>query len=285
MAVQQELQWQTKDGLTIHGKRWMAIQPRATLLIVHGIGEHLQRYDELANFFCSAGFVVFGNDRRGHGLSDGQRGHAPSLKVLLDEIERLIDESRRQFSSLPIILLGQSMGGNLVLNYCLRRQPQLCGVIALSPWIELAFQPSPIKRKLGEIVEKFFPRLAFSNGLNPADLSTDPEAVRRFRDDPLVHGNITAGLAAAMFDAAETLQRYQGPFPLSLLMMQGTHDRIVSFPATQAFAQRLDGPTSFVPWEGLFHELHHEIRRQEVFDTMLRWINQQLDQVAESESR
>lgn len=271
------LQWRTSDGLRIKGSYWPVEQPRAVLNVVHGMGEHIQRYDHVAAFYQAAGIAVAGNDHRGHGTSEGKRGHIPSFELLLDEVDELLHESSKLYPDVPHFLFGQSLGGNLVLNYSLQRDPEISGVIASSPWIQLAFRPDPITVWAGKMMRKLMPTFTQSTKLKAEHLSTDQEVAKTYQADPLVHDRVTAAMGTAMLEAADYLHHYSGPFPLPLLLLHGTADQIVSFDAAHQFAERVSGSVTFVPWEGLYHELHNEIRRQEVLNTTLKWIEDHLN--------
>ncbi|WP_170110336.1 alpha/beta hydrolase [Flavilitoribacter nigricans] len=270
------LQWTTSDGLKIFGKCWPVEQPKAVLNIAHGMGEHIQRYEHVAAFYNRHNIAVIGNDHRGHGLSEGKKGHIPEYSALLDEMDQLLEQSRQRFPGVPQFLFGQSLGGNIVLNYALRRQPQLAGVIASSPWIQLEFRPNPVSVMAGKLLKNLYPTFSQPTDLKPEHLSTDPEVGRIYQADPLVHSRITAAMGTEMLDAADYLHQYSGKFPLPLLIMHGTEDHIISFDASRQFAERVDGPVTFIPWKGLYHELHNETRQEEVLNTSLQWVQEHL---------
>lgn len=271
------LEWSTSDGIKIFGKYWPVDQPKAVLHIVHGMGEHIQRYEAVATFYNQAGIAVIGNDHRGHGLSEGKRGHIPNFLALLDEVEHLLELGHKLFPGAPQFLFGQSLGGNVVLNYILRRKPNIAGVIASSPWIQLAFKPDAISVMAGKLLKSIYPTFTQPTKLNARHLSTDPEVGRIYQADPLVHDRITAGMGTEMLDAADYLQHYSGHFPIPLLLMHGSDDQIVSYDAAHQFTERVTGEVTFVSWEGLYHELHNEIRREEVLNTSLQWITDHLN--------
>ena len=271
------LEWSTSDGIKIFGKYWPVDQPKAVLHIVHGMGEHIQRYEAVAAFYNQAGLAVIGNDHRGHGLSEGKRGHIPNFSALLDEVEHLLELGHKLFPGAPQFLFGQSLGGNVVLNYILRRKPNITGVIASSPWIQLAFKPDAISVMAGKLLKSIYPTFTQPTKLNAMHLSTDPEVGRIYQADPLVHDRITAGMGTEMLDAADYLQHYSGHFPIPLLLMHGSDDQIVSYDAAHQFTERVTGEVTFVSWEGLYHELHNEIRREEVLNTSLQWITDHLN--------
>lgn len=129
-----EYQWQAKDGLYLHARRWEPDSGlKGVVCLVHGFGEHTGRYLHVAGHLAGAGYALVAFDQRGHGKSGGQRGHAPSYEVMMDDMDLLLDGAHRLYPGLPLFLYGHSMGGNLVLNYALRRKPQLMRVVAKSP--------------------------------------------------------------------------------------------------------------------------------------------------------
>ena len=84
------LQWKTKDGLMLDALYWDVTKPSAIIALVHGLGEHVGRFDDVAQYFNKHQIGVFSFDHRGHGLSQGKRGYTPSYNDLLDDVELLI---------------------------------------------------------------------------------------------------------------------------------------------------------------------------------------------------
>ena len=111
----------TADGLDLKVRRWQADDAphRWTFVVVHGLGEHSGRYQHLAEWFAPLGATVYAMDQRGHGLSGGPRGHAPSLNALLDDIDVAVMRARSE-SGDPVVLVGHSFGGLLAIAYTLR---------------------------------------------------------------------------------------------------------------------------------------------------------------------
>jgi alpha-beta hydrolase superfamily lysophospholipase len=120
----------TKDNLKLYTKNWSITKPKAALLIVHGFGEHVNRYNHVAAFFNENEYAVVGQDTRGYGQSEGKRGHTPSYDTFMDDIQSGLDYTRSLYPNIPIFLWGHSMGGNLTLNFVLRRKPNITGIVA-----------------------------------------------------------------------------------------------------------------------------------------------------------
>lgn len=166
-----EFQLQVSDGIKLFAREWKAENTqKGVLCLVHGLGEHSGRYAHVAEIVTSSGYSMLAFDLRGHGMSHGKPGHAVSYDILMDDIGILIDEASRRFPGHPCFLYGHSMGGNLVLNYALRRKPYLTGVIATSPWLRLATAPPSAAVMLAKLLDIIYPSFTQSNRLQPSDL-------------------------------------------------------------------------------------------------------------------
>jgi alpha-beta hydrolase superfamily lysophospholipase len=281
---QYELDWMTSDGVPIHCQGWQPdADPRAVVCLVHGLGEHIGRYTHVAAAFARAGIALHGSDLRGHGRSGGPRGHSPSHEALLDDIDLLVNEAIALYGKIPWFLYGHSLGGNLALNYALDRldgrqeHASLCaGIVATGPWLRLSMTPPTSKLLLGRIMNRILPTFVQASGLDVTALSHDPQVVRDYRADPLVHDRISAGLAMALFDAGERALARAAEFRHPLLLMHGGADRITSNQASQDFARRVTGDCTFRSWDGLYHEIHNEPEKSEVLRFTVDWLTNHL---------
>lgn len=269
-----ELSWKNAQGLRLFAAEWPAQNPKAVVALVHGQGEHIGRYGHLAAWYNRHGIAVLGFDHQGYGRSDGKRGHAKNLDVLLDDIGLLLEETRRRYPDTPLFLYGHSMGGGLTLNYVARSNPgELSGLIATGPWIRLAFEAPAIKVVAGKILRKFMPALTLPTALAARFLSRDPAVVQAYKDDPLVHDQLSAAAGISLMEGAEWLDRYAGAFSIPVLLMHGGADKITSPTATKAFAERVKGRVTHREWPGLYHEIHNEKEQNEVFEYTFAWMN------------
>lgn len=267
----------SNDGLSLFYKNWPTENPKAVLALVHGLGEHIERYDHVAGFYNENGIALMGFDHRGHGKSEGKRGHSPDMDALYNDIDLLLQEATNRYPGIPVILYGHSMGGNLVLNYSLRKKTSIIGTIATAPWIDLTIQPPGIKVALGKLMNKIYPSLTQPNGLNVNHISTDSVEVKKYAEDPLVHNKVSASLALGLMDGASWLKEFRGEAPIPMLVMHGVADQITSAPASEAFAFKMGEQVTFKSWPGLYHEIHNERNRQEIFEFTLFWINKLLE--------
>ncbi|PKP55780.1 lysophospholipase, partial [Candidatus Atribacteria bacterium HGW-Atribacteria-1] len=246
-----EFKFKTFDGLQLFGQSWQPEnQSRAVVCLVHGMGEHSGRYAHVADALTQAGYLLFTFDIRGHGKSSGLRGHTPSYKALLQDISSLLEVANKKFPQLPSFLYGHSLGGNLVLNYVLRRQLHFKGVIATDPWFRLAFEPPRFKIILAQITNYVWPSFSQKNGLDTKVLSHDPEVVHAYENDPLVHDHISARMFISIYQAGEWALEHASEFSLPLLLMHGGDDKIISVEASREFADKINENCTFKIWDG-----------------------------------
>lgn len=271
-----EFSWQTADGIQIYGINWPCENPCAVVGIIHGLGEHVHRYEHAVNYFNHHNIAVVGYDRRGHGRSGGKKGHTVSYKAFLDEVGQLAVEAEERYPNLPFFMYGHSMGGNLLLSYITRRHPTIQGAIVSAPHIRLAFQPSTIMLALGRMMKGIIPGFTQPNGLAVEQISRDQAVVEKYKADPYVHDRLTAITGMSMLESAAILNKYEGSFPVPLLLMHGGEDGITSPQASEDFAGRITGDVTFKKWDGLYHEIHNEPEQEAVFATIVGWINERI---------
>lgn len=268
-----DLSWIAASGVRIYAALWPAAQPKAVVALLHGLGEHCRRYEHLGAFFQSKGIAMLACDHEGFGRSGGKRGFVKSYSDYYQQAGRLLVECEKQYPDVPVFFYGHSMGGNVLLNYILQRHPVIKGAIVSAPLIGLAFAPSPLAVAAGKLMKNIWPAFTQQNQLDIQQLSRDAAVVKAYAEDPFVHSDLSAAVGIGMLEAADYLKAYQGPVRCPVLLMHGTADAITSEPATRAFAQRLEGErVTYHPWPGLYHELHNEPEKEQVFAFVLAWI-------------
>jgi acylglycerol lipase len=274
-----ETSYPAKDDVQLYGQGWQPEgAPKAVVCLVHGIGEHSGRYPQVAEALCAAGYALCGYDLRGHGRSGGPRGHSPADDAMLDDIGLLLTEASRRYPGRPQFLYGHSLGGNLVINYALRRRPALNGVVATSPGLRTATPQPALKLWLGKIAYQVAPGLAMPTGLVLDGLSRDHAVIEKYRADPLVHDLVSARFGLDFLNAGEWALEHAAEFPLPLLLVHGTADAITSAQASRDFAAKAGPRCTLKLWEGLYHETHNEPEKAEVLAYMIAWLDQHLVQ-------
>jgi alpha-beta hydrolase superfamily lysophospholipase len=246
--------------------------PKAVILIVHGFGEHSDRYRDWAGKFNEKGVSVRAFDLPGHGRSAGRRGVMPPFEVLFDTIDIILKDIASGIPGIPQFIYGHSLGGGIVLDYLIRRKPSLTGAIATSPWINLAFEPPAAKKLLASVASRIMPGMTQSSGLKTEYLSRDPAVVEAYRTDPLVHGIISAGTFGSITSAGKEILARASELTLPLLLAHGRSDLITSAAATMEVAAAAPGATLKL-WDGGYHELHNDLLREEHFEFITEWID------------
>lgn len=249
--------------------------PKANICIVHGYAEHSNRYHELASYFNDNGFNVYAVDHIGHGQSGGKRGHVDDYELFMDEIELLVKQAAEGSPGLPTFIYGHSMGGNLTLNYLLRRNPEIRGAIITGSWIYLGNPPSKFMEQVLRFLVKFFPKLSIPTNLDPALISKDPEEVRKYVEDPKVFNTITLKMGLEMMEASEYLKSSQHS-DIPMLVMHGADDQVCLPKGSEEFASNFEGDVEYVKWPGRYHEIHNEYNREEVYAKVANWITSKL---------
>ena len=244
---------------------------KAVVILVHGLGEHIQRYDHWADKFKKEGMGFAGVDLPGHGRSDGRRGNIKRYSQLDEMLDILIKTTLRTFPGTPVYIYGHSLGGGIVLNYLIRRNPKLKGAIVTSPWLRLSFEPPKIKVTLAGVMKYILPGLIQPSGLIVDHISHDQTVIEKYKNDPLVHGKISVSLFSGAMSAARYSLAHASELNVPTLLIHGSDDKICSPEGSREFASKND-KVELKIWEGGYHELHNEPFKDEVFRYIINWI-------------
>ncbi len=265
--------WTTPGGWSLAWTEWAPDdEPRACIILVHGLGEHQHRYIHVIQRYVSMGYAVIGFDHRGHGTSSGQRGHIPSYNAAVADIDHFVTYAQTRYPKTPCFLYGHSLGGSLVLYYGFKIPGKVSGIIATSPGLSPA-EPIPGWKLLaGKILSRLTPSVAMANGLILSGLSQDPVIVKAYQDDPLTHDRVSAALGTQIIDCGKWMLRQKRTYAQPVLLIHGTADRLTSHKATEQFSRQIKGDITFVPWPNGFHELHNEPFQDQVLQTIVDWL-------------
>ncbi|MBI4304462.1 MAG: lysophospholipase [Chloroflexi bacterium] len=220
-------QFKGRGDLNLYYQCWLpADEPKAILLVVHGLAEHSGRYSNLVNYFVPRGYGVYGYDQRGHGNSDGLRGYVDRFSDFVDDLEIFLRLVHRRHHHIRIFLVGHSMGGTIATAYTTFRQHSIEGVVVsgatLSPPDDVAAGTIFAARILSMILPK-----AGLYVIDAGAISQDKNVVNAYLDDPLVYrGKIRARLGIELIKAMGTVKRRMSEIRLPLLVMHGAADRL-----------------------------------------------------------
>ena len=265
------------DGRRLWTGRWLPANgaPRATVLLIHGYGEHLGRYAHVVAALTAAGYAVAGVDHHGHGRSQGRRAALRRFDDYVDDAELLLDRVRARDPDLPIVAYGHSMGGLIATRLALRRQADLAGLIATSAAYRVGDAVPPFVKTAGGWLARLVPDLPVFPANTTDFLSRDPEVARLAAADPLCYqGRTRLGLAHAMLTAGLDTRARAAALTLPLLIMHGTADRLTSPRGSEEVYARAASPDkTFRAWPGCRHELHNEPEQRDVIAAILAWLD------------
>ncbi|MGA7397315.1 MAG: lysophospholipase [Solirubrobacterales bacterium] len=264
-------------GGTIHWRAWTPPEVKAQVVIVHGYGEHGDRYTRLAEHLAGEGFSVWANDHRGHGLSDGDRGLLTRLSDAVADVDHVVGMARDASPGSPIFMFAHSMGGTIGLRYALDHQDQLAGLILSSAAVSLEGLSVPrIQREAVKLVSRVAPKLPV-NRLPFDGISRDPDEARIYMDDPLVYkGAQPARTVAELIQAMADLPGEAGQLRIPLLVIAGSADPIVPPAGSRDIADRAGSTDKqLIVYEGFVHELINEPPedRERVTDDLIAWLD------------
>ncbi len=266
--------WKAEDKKKLFAQCWRSDNEKGvSVLFVHGLGEHSGRYSHWAEMFCEEGINFLSFDLRGHGRSSGVRGHAKSLDIILKDVDFLFQKAYELFPDQKLILYGHSMGGNIVLNHIIKHNMPVSALIVTSPWLKLFKEPAFPLVSMVSFLQKITPHLLIKVSFQPEQFSHDPEVVRKYTTDPLVHNKISLRLFYEMYTSGHYALRNVYKINYPFLLMHGTEDTITSHKASENYVMNTCENTCLKLWDEQYHELHNENIRDEVFRFIIIWLN------------
>jgi lysophospholipase len=262
------------DGFSLFCQVWRpADLPLATVILVHGLGEHSGRYEHVARYFTDKDYAVFAADLRGHGRSEGTRGHIDSFDDYLNDVQALFTYARNQVRARPRFLIGHSMGGLIALTYALKYTDGLTSVIASGPGLRVRVRVPTWRTTLGNLMSKLYPTLPMRNGLDPNALSRDQAVVRAYIADPLVHDQVSARWYTEFVKAGQEAIAQANTLAVPALILQGGADPIVDPTGAKEFFNRIGlEEKHHLEYPGLYHEIFNEPEKFDVLDDVNAWI-------------
>lgn len=268
--------FQGLGGEELHHRVWRPAGPsEATVVLVHGLAEHSGRYGHVARRLARSGYEVWALDHRGHGLSGGPRAHVERFDVFVADLETLRLLAAETTPG-PQFVLGHSMGGAIAVAHALAHPSAWTGMVLTAPALATG-EVSRLTEIAGRTLSRLVPRAGVLQ-LDGSAVSRDPEVVRAYENDPLVHrGKVTARLAAELLDRMATTARLAGDLRAPVLVMQGTEDRLVSAEGNrEVFDTFGSDDRTWRSWNGAYHEVMNEPEQDEVLDEIVAWLQDHL---------
>jgi acylglycerol lipase len=266
-----------RDGQQLYHEIWPAPgATRATVVVVHGYGEHCGRYQNAVGALRPRGFELFTFDYRGHGQAGGRRGHIDHFAEYLDDLDRALELARGR-GNRPLFLLGHSLGGLIAARYVIERGKDLTGLVLSSPFLGLKLKLPAAKVAVGRFASRWMPRLTFKNDLDVKTLSRDPAVGEAYARDRFVHHVATARWFTETGAAQVRCRDEARAITLPVLVYAGDADAIADPDATRAVYDRIASTDkTLTMYPGGYHELMNDTCRDEVLKALGEWLEAHL---------
>ena len=262
----------SRDGTRIAFRAWPKPGAGITFAVAHGLGEHAGRYKDFAEAMAQRGMGTFALDLRGHGQSDGQRGHVDAWSQWTDDIGAFVREVQRQVDG-EVVPLGHSFGGAAMLSSVIAgKLPDTKRFVVSSPALKVKVVVPQWKMNLGEMASRVMPRLAMSNDVDAGTLSRIPQVVDAYRSDPLVHSKISSRLFTEWQRATQQVLARAGEIKLSFLILAGTEDKLIDPAGSEELHKRASNTSELHLLPGRYHEPFNDVGSDEVFDIIDKWL-------------
>ena len=265
--------FQSGSGANIFYRCWATAEPRAVLLLAHGLAEHSGRYGDFASYLADAGIATYALDFPGHGRSDGKRGHIRDFQEYAEALGALLSLAREAHPDIPFVLFGHSMGGLIAADFLLQHQSEFVAAVLTGAAIQSPQQPSSIVLFINRVIASVMPRLGVLR-LDASGISRDPQVISDYENDPLVYrGKATAGLVTAVFSAMKRVVENATSIRLPMLIMHGSVDSLTAVEGSELLHDSISSEDKkIVIYDGLYHEILNEPERKNVMEDILRWL-------------
>ena len=267
----------TYDGLQLATRQWIpSSEPKAAVLIIHGLSEHAGRYAHVAGELTSNGYTVFAYDQRHHGKSGGKpRAFIERFGSLVDDLAVALNWVRSEIGDLPLFVYGHSLGGGVLARYIREgRAEHLSGAILSSAALRIPDDFSPILQKLAPIVSRLRPTLQ-TTGRDREFLSRNPAVREAFMSDPLTYkGGLRARTGFEILTNTRTILETTEAFTIPILFLHGTGDKITDPLGSQMFYDAIPATDKTLKlFDDFFHEIHNEDQKSEVISAVVEWLD------------
>ena len=265
---------QTENGR--YYRYWQIKNPKAVILLVHGLGEHCQRYDAIAKALNDAGYAVCSMDLPNHGCSDGLKGHVDSFELFQQAVLDLYQKIKNAYPDSPIFILGHSMGGLISTCFIINHQEKFKGAVLSGPAIETIEQPPAWQVSLIKTIAKLFPKAGMAPTVDGSEVSRSNETIEKYNNDPLINKNkLTAKLLVEFSNTMDNVKQSAAVINLPLLIMHGSADRLTAPSGSQWLFDNVTSTDKTIKhYEDLYHEIFNEPEGPKIYQEVIEWLDQ-----------
>jgi len=266
--------FQGQGGIGLFEQSWRPAEPRAVLVIMHGLKDHSSRYAETAEALARRGFAVHAFDLRGHGCSAGGRVWVDRFDQYVSDLAVFVDRVKAREPGKPVFVMGHSMGGAIVTTYVLTRKPDLKGLVLSAPALKPGADVSPFLIGTVGLFSAIAPGLGLLD-LKNEDFSRDPAVVAAMSKDPLIQqgagpARTASELLQALLEIGKNMEQVKLPF----LVMHGTKDKLTNPEGSKELNARAGSTDKTLKiYEGLSHDLLHEPEKAQVLSDLTSWLD------------
>lgn len=265
-----------RDGYEINYNYDSGIDPKASVIISHGFAEHMDRYEYFAEKLCSRGFNVLRYDLRGHG-SNKDLGYVGKFENFTLDLEEMYSFLEKDLSSLPIFMMGHSMGGLITVSYGIKNPEKAKGQILSGPVLGLLPSAKGKNKSSMKILSKLAGRLQLKNPIDEG-LCGDIQVFRDYISDPKVLSKATLNLYYQfLFEGIEILDEETEDYKYPCIICHGEKDPIVPAELSRSFFEKISSDDRKMNvYEGLYHEILNEKTKDLVIEDMVHWIEDRI---------
>ena len=252
---------------------------KGVVQLVHGFGEGIEHYQDLAGFFVSNNFACVIHDQRGFGQMPGlsvkqkkaARGIVPRYEYFLEDIKTIRHKINQWYPSLPVVLFGHSMGGNIAIN-CLLKNFEYSKAVIEAPWLRL-YRPLPKSAmSVVKFLGRIFPKITASSKIRTSHIARNGEKIRALKDDGIFHNRISFKLFSEISDAGEFALKNAALINLPTLLLCPGADKIVCPDAIREFGQNARENLKMIDYKDGYHNLHSDSISTTVLDDIMEFM-------------
>jgi alpha-beta hydrolase superfamily lysophospholipase len=268
--------FQTRDNLSLFFNTLPVASSKASVVFLHGVGEHIGRYEAAFQSIANQGYSCFGFDQRGFGRSEGERGHINSFAEYVDDLAKFIDEIVIKDTVKPVFLFGHSMGTIVTLAYALQHSSEIQGLMISSCPLKLAYWFANFGGFFAEALSGIAPRLKIPNLIDPVELTDDPKIIKAWKYDRYIVKSVSVNWLHEFKLARENILHDANRIQLPTLICHGGEDHIAAFAGAKLLYEKLrSDDKSLIVFNGLKHELlnHRPDERAQVLKQVFEWLD------------
>ena len=249
-------------------------QPRAVILLIHGLAEHSGRYTSLAEYLVGRGYVIYAPDHRCHGCSGGEKALVDDMDCMLDDLALLLDIATGEHPTLPVFALGHSLGGLLGACFTILHQDRLAGTVLSAPVIMVGASVPGVVKTISKVLAKVAPRLGVQE-LESVWLSHDPAIVEEYDQDPLNYrGKVMAKTGTEMMRKADWAMENMATISIPILCLHGSQDKLADPAGSQFICDHVSSADKTLRiFDGLYHEIFNEYGKEQIYEIVGDWLD------------